>query len=118
MARTTVKPSNRILKGFPTMTIRALFVGTGLLVASFSPAFADQVTAIVTDWNATTRTITLDDQSQFANIAKEVAVPDLKAGDEVTIKYQADEDGIQAIDSVTLDKEMAKRVVPLPPKRG
>jgi hypothetical protein len=118
MARTTVNPSNRILKGFPTMALRALLAGAGLLVASFSPALADQVTAIVTDWNATTRTITLDDQSQFANIAKEVAVPDLKAGDEVTIIYQADEDGIQAINSVTLDKEMAKRVVPLPPKRG
>lgn len=100
------------------MTIRALLVGTGLLVASFSPALADQVTAIVTDWNATTRTITLDDQSQFASIPKEVAVPDLKAGDEVTIVYQADEDGIQAINSVTLDKEMTKRVVPLPQKRG
>jgi hypothetical protein len=100
------------------MTLRALLVGAGLLVASFSPALADQVTAVVTDWNATTRTITLDDQSQFASIPNEVAVPDLKAGDEVTIIYQADEDGIQAINSVTLDKEMAKRVVPLPPKRG
>lgn len=100
------------------MTIRALLVGTGLLVATFSPALADQVTATVTDWNAATRTITLDDQSQFANIPEEVAVPDMKAGDEVTINYEADEDGVLAINSVTVDTDVAKRVVPLPQKRG
>ncbi len=100
------------------MTTRALLIAGGLLVASFSPALADQVTATVIDWNAATRTITLDDQSQFANIAKTVTVPDLKAGDEVTIKYQADEDGIQAINSITVDPEMAKRVAPSSQKRG
>ena len=100
------------------MTTRALLIAGGLLVASFSPTLADQVTARVTDWNPATRTITLDDQSQFANIAKDVAVPDLKAGDDVTIKYQADEDGIQAIDSITIDTDVAKRVVPMPQKRG
>jgi hypothetical protein len=100
------------------MTTRALLVATGLLVASFSPDLADQVTATVTDWNATTRTITLDDQSQFANIAKDVVVPDLKAGDEITIKYQGDEDGIQAIDSITVDTDVVKRVVPMLQKRG
>ena len=100
------------------MTTRALLIATGLLVASLNPALADQVTATVTDWNATTRTITLDDRSQFADIANEVAVPALKAGDEVTIQYQADEDGIQAINSVTVNTDVAKRVVPLPQKRG
>ena len=100
------------------MMTRALLIAGSLLVASFCPALADEVTAKVTDWNPATRTITLEDQSQFANIAKDVAVPDLQAGDEVTIKYQADEDGIQAINSVTVDADVAKRIVPMPQKRG
>jgi hypothetical protein len=117
MTRTSVN-LYRILKGIPIMTTRALLIAGGLLVASLSPALADQVTAKVTDWNSATRTITLDDRSQFANIAKDVAVPDLKAGDDVTINYQGDEDGIQAINSIVIDTEVAKRTVPQPQKRG
>jgi len=100
------------------MNTRALLVAGGLLVASFSPALADTVTATVADWNVTTRTITLDDQSQFANIPKDVAVPDLQPGDEVTVDYLAAEDGVEAYTSITVNRDGAKQLVPLPQKRG
>jgi hypothetical protein len=119
MSRKTKINLQRILKGFPTMTTRALLVAGGLLVASFSPALADSVTANVAEWNATTRTITLEDRSQFADIPKEVAVPpDLQAGDEVTVDYLAAEDGVEGYNSITVNRDVAKRLVPLPQKRG
>jgi len=101
------------------MKTRALLVSVGLLAASFGPAIADNVTAAVDNWDAASRTLTLEDKSQFSNIAKEVAVPDLKAGDQVTVDYYADEDGIQAINSITVNSEVAKRQLPPPAqKRG
>jgi predicted Zn-dependent protease len=100
------------------MTARALFVAAGLLAASFTPTFADSVTAIVADWNATTRTITLEDRSQFADIPAEVKVPPMQAGDEVTVDYLAAEDGVEGYNSITVNKDIAKRLVPLPDKRG
>jgi len=100
------------------MTARALFVAAGLLAASFTPAFADSVTAVVTDWNQVTRTITLEDRSQFANIPAEVKVPPMQPGDEVTVDYLAAEDGVEGYNSITVIRNVAKRLVPLPPKRG
>jgi predicted Zn-dependent protease len=118
MSRKTKINLQRILKGFPIMTARALFVAAGLLVASFTPAFADSVTAVVTHWDQVTRTITLEDRSQFADIPAEVTVPPLQASDEVTVDYLAAEDGIQAINAITVNTDVAKRLVPLPQKRG
>ncbi len=92
------------------MLTRALFLAAGLLAAG--PAFADSVTAAVTEWNAATRTITLEDRSQFAAIPATVAVPALKAGDEITVDYYADEDGVQAINAITVTKDIAKRLTP------
>ena len=100
------------------MTARALFVAAGLLAASFTPASADSVTANVADWNATTRTITLEDRSQFADIPAEVAVPHMQPGDEVTVDYLAAEDGVEGYNSITVNRDVAKRLVPLPQKRG
>jgi len=100
------------------MTARALFVAAGLLAASFTPAFADSVTAVVADWNPVTRTITLEDRSQFADIPAEVSVPQMQPGDEVTVDYLAAEDGVEGYNSITVNKDVAKRLVPLPQKRG
>jgi archaellum component FlaG (FlaF/FlaG flagellin family) len=95
------------------MMTRAYFVAAGLLAASFTPAFADSVTAVVADWNQASRTITLEDKSQFADIPKEVAVPhDLKAGDEVTVDYLAAEDGVEGYTAITINKDIAKRLTP------
>jgi hypothetical protein len=100
------------------MTTRALFVAAGLLAAALTPAFADSVTTVVADWDSATRTITLDDRSQFADMPVTIAVPkDLQTGQEITVDYYADEDGIQAINSITINRDIAKRMVP-PPKRG
>ena len=92
------------------MMTRAFFLTAGLLAAG--PAFADSVTAAVTEWNASTRTITLEDRSQFADIPATVAVPPLQAGDQITVDYYADEDGIQAINSITVNQDIAKRLTP------
>jgi predicted Zn-dependent protease len=100
------------------MTARALFVAASLLAASFTPAFADSVTAIVADWNPATRTITLEDRSQFADIPAEVSVPPMQPGDEVTVEYLAAEDGVEGYNSITVTRSVAKRLVPLPQKRG
>jgi hypothetical protein len=99
------------------MSARTLLLAGGLLAASLSPAFADSVTATVTNWDATSRTITLEDFSQFAAIAATVAVPNLKAGDEVTVNYEGDENGVSAINGITVTTDVAKRQVPVP-KRG
>jgi hypothetical protein len=100
------------------MTTRALFVAAGLLAAAFTPAFADSVTAVVADWDSATRIITLEDKSQFADIPKTVSVPDLKPGDEVTVDYLAAEDGVESYNSITVTRDIAKRLVPQPGKRG
>jgi hypothetical protein len=95
------------------MMTRALFVAAGLLAAGFTPAFADSVTAAVTEWNPATRTITLEDRSQFADIPKDVAVPpELRAGDEVTVDYLAAEDGVEGYTAITINKDIAKRLTP------
>jgi hypothetical protein len=86
------------------MKTRALLVAAGLLAASAAPAFADSLTANVKDWDSASRTITLQDNSQFADIAPTVAVPvALKSGDVITVSYESDWDGQQAVNSITLD---------------
>ncbi len=100
------------------MKTRALLVSVGLLAASFGPAFADNVTATVDGWDVASRTLTLEDKSQFMSIPQEVAVPDLRAGDQVTVDYYGDEDGYQAIYSITTNRGIAKQVTPPTQKRG
>jgi hypothetical protein len=95
------------------MSARALLVAGGLLTASFSPALADSVTATVVDWNAASRTITLEDFSQFAEIPGKITIPaDLAAGDQVTVDYEALDNGVDAYNSVTVIKDIAKRLTP------
>jgi hypothetical protein len=93
-------------------------VSLGLLAASFSPALANSITATVDSWDASHRILTLDRRSQFADIPKEVAVPDLTAGDRMTVDYYADEDGIQAINAITVNRDIAKRLSPPTQKGG
>ncbi len=100
------------------MNTRALLVSVGLLAASFGPAVADNVTSAVDAWDASSRTLTLQDKSQFVGIAGEIAVPDLRAGDQVTIDYDATEDGVQAINSITVNRDIAKRQTAPTQKRG
>jgi hypothetical protein len=100
------------------MKTRAFLVSLGLLAVSFGPALADNVSATVESWNATSRTLTLDDKSQFADIPKEVSVPDMKRGDLVTVDYYGDEDGIQAINSIAVNRDIAKRLLPQTQKGG
>jgi hypothetical protein len=99
------------------MIMRALLVTGGLLAASIGPALSDSITAAVTDWDAAGRTITLEDYSQFASIPGTVTVPDIKAGDVITVDYSALDNGYDAINSITVNRDIARRLVP-PPKRG
>jgi len=88
-------------------------LAAGLLAASIAPAFADSVSAVVSAWDPASRTITLEDRSQFAAIPETTSVaPSLKAGDQITVDYYADEDGIQAIEAITINKDIAKRLTP------
>jgi hypothetical protein len=99
------------------MIMRALLVTGGLLAASIGPALSDSITAAVVDWDAADRTITLEDYSQFASIPGTVTVPELKAGDVITVDYSALDNGYDTINSVTVNRDIARRMVP-PPKRG
>jgi hypothetical protein len=112
MSRKTKINLQQIPKGFPIMTTRALLVAGGLLIASFSPALADSVTAGVISWDSAERTITLEDYSQFAAIPGTVAVPDIKSGDVITVDYSALDNGYDTINSITVIKDIAKRLNP------
>jgi hypothetical protein len=95
------------------MTTRALLLAAGLLAASFAPANADSVTATVTAWDAASRTITLEDHSQFAGIPAKIAIPaDLAPGDQVTVDYEALDNGVDSYNSITVIKDIAKRLTP------
>lgn len=95
------------------MLTRALLVTAGLLAASFTAAHADSVTASVMNWDAANRTITLDDKTMFVGIPAKTPVPELKTGDAVTVDFDGDENGVAAVNSVTIAKEL-----PPPAKRG
>ena len=95
------------------MMTRALLLAGGLLAAALTPAAADSVTATVLNWDAATRTITLEDYSQFANIPATISVPaELAAGDQVTVDYYALDNGVDTYNSVTVIKDIAKRLNP------
>lgn len=92
-------------------------MAAGFVATSFTPALCDSITAAVKDWDAADRTITLEDNSKIAEIAKTVAVPNLKAGDVVTVDYNGSENGIDSVNSITIETDIAKRLLPVP-KRG
>ena len=94
------------------MSARALLVAAGLLAASIGPVMADSITATVTGWDAAARTITLEDQSQFASIPPTVKVPDVAVGDQITVDYIAYDNGYDTINSITVVKDIAKRLTP------
>ncbi len=92
------------------MSTRAILLAGGLLAASFTPALSESVTATVAAWDAAARTITLHDQSQFASIPATVAVPQtLKTGDIITVDYEASENGVDTINRIEINTELAKQ---------
>jgi hypothetical protein len=55
----------------------------------------------------------------FMDIPAKISVPtELKAGDNVTVDFEASESGIEAYNSVTINKNIAKRALPPKDKRG
>ncbi len=101
------------------MKTHAFFVGLGLLAASTGSAFADSVTGKVTNWDPSQRTITFEDLSQFASIPQEVAVPNIKTGDVVTVDFEQLDNGYDTINSVTIgDRAISRRLPPQTEKKG
>jgi hypothetical protein len=100
--------------------VRTLAAAAGLLIGSFGPALSDSVTASVKAWDSANRAIMLEDFSQFGGVPAKVAVPaGLKEGDEVVVDFEASENGVEAISSVRLIMDVAKRQLPpTPQKRG
>ena len=99
------------------MSTRTLLLATGLLAASIGPALCESVTATVTAWDAATRTITIEDMSQFSAVPATIKLPDdFAAGDQVIVDYEAYDNGVASYNSVTVIKDVAKRL--LPPNRG
>jgi hypothetical protein len=59
----------------------------------------------------------MEDHSQFMNIPAAIATPnDLEPGMEVTVDYNGTEDGVASYNSVTVNRDVARR--PVPNKRG
>ncbi|WP_269580690.1 hypothetical protein [Roseibium sp. Sym1] len=80
------------------MALRGFVLGAAFLAAGLLPAAADSVTSTVHHWDADTRTLVLDDMSQFQGISEDVFVPeDLSAGETVTITFEGAEDGVESI---------------------
>jgi hypothetical protein len=98
------------------MSTRALLIAAGLLAASFTPALAESITANVANWDPANRTIVFEDRSALTVPATTTVPADLGRGDQVTIDFDATEDGVQAVNSLTVIKDIAKRL--LPPTRG
>lgn len=95
------------------MMTRALLLAGGLLMASLGSAAADSDIATVLKWDAASRTITLEDFSQFAEIPSTITVPaDLAPGDQVTVDYEAYDNGVASYNSITVIKDIAKRLTP------
>jgi hypothetical protein len=96
-----------------TMLPRALVLATALVSVSVASASAEVVTADVLDWNASTRTVTLEDFSQFSEIPASVKIPsELKAGISITVDYEATDNGMASYNSITVNNEISKRVIP------
>ena len=87
------------------MNARALLLSTGLIMGSFGSAYADNVTATVHTWDPASRTLTLEDQTQFVHIPSKVVIPPgLKANDRVTIEFEGSENGVDDIEHIKLAK--------------
>ncbi len=92
------------------MSARAILLAAGLLAALFIPALADTVTATVNGWDATTRTMQIDDKSFFQEIPASVKLPDIEVGDEATIEYEGGESDHSGVTDVALVKKKAPAV--------
>jgi hypothetical protein len=87
------------------MSPHAMLMAAGLIAASLSPALADSVTAKVRSWDPITRTLTLEDQSQFVDVPSAIVMPQtVQPGTTATIIYEGSESGVDAINSVTIKR--------------
>lgn len=83
-----------------TWSLLGAVLGAGVMV---TPAFADVLTSRVVSWNVKTHQLTLSDKSQFNLDPTQVALPaSFTPGETVQISYVSDEDGVSAINSVTV----------------
>ena len=82
----------------------AALVSSALSFAA--PAFADDVTSTVTAYDRVAGVVVLADKSVFAlDVMTGDIPPSLSAGDRITIDYEGDEDGVSAINSITILSE-------------
>lgn len=86
------------------MHVRTFLVAAGFLAATLGPVLADNTTATVTRWDKVSRTLTLEDKTQFSSILDSVVMPQgLIVGKRVTIEYYSSElNGTEEIYSVAL----------------
>jgi hypothetical protein len=84
--------------------LAAALVSSALALAA--PALADDVTSTVTAYDRVDGIIVLADKSVFAlDVLTGEIPPTLSAGDRITIDYEGDEDGVSAINSITILSE-------------
>ena len=90
------------------LTVKAVSAAS-LVSSSLSfaaPALADDVTSTVTAYDRVANVVVLADKSVFdLSIATDSIPPTLSAGDRITIDFKGDEDGVSAINSITILSE-------------
>ncbi|WP_417671978.1 hypothetical protein [Roseibium sp.] len=85
------------------MYARTLLLAGSLLLAGLGATHAaDFVTAKVQSWDPASRTLILDDETQFQAVPDSIVLPETLAGQMVTINYNASEDGVQEILSIEI----------------
>jgi len=80
-----------------------MIVAAGTLAAAATAAYADSLTSRVLEWNPAQSTITFADQTQM-QVSPDLVPADLQPGDEVTVLFNSDEDGVNAVYEVVITK--------------
>lgn len=83
------------------MKLLSMLVAAGTLAAA-TTAYADTLTSRVLGWNPAKSTITFADRSQM-QVSPDLVPGDLQPGDEVTVLFNSDEDGVNAIYKITIN---------------
>jgi len=85
------------------MRLVSMIVGAGMIAAAATAAYADSLTSRVLVWNPAKNTITFADRTQM-EVSSNLVPEDLQPGDEVTVLFNSDENGVNAIYQIVISQ--------------
>lgn len=89
------------------MRLVSMIVGAGIIAAAATAAYADSLTSRVLEWNPAKSTITFADRTQM-QVSSDLVPADLQPGDEVTVLFNSDEDGVSAVYGIVINKPISE----------